>query len=103
MQLLRSRLIVTGIPPKREIKNSERPPGRRVFKQCTLCGKEWSTKGEFLKDEEIHLIGYQWNRKKFRSGEGVAGLLLFTHIISECGTTLGIAARKFKARIAAVE
>lgn len=100
---MRSRLIVNGIPPKREKKNSERPLGRRVFKQCTMCGKEWPTKEEFLKDEGLHLIGYQWNRKKFRSGEGVAGLLLFTHISSECGTTMGIAARKFKSRIAAVE
>lgn len=69
---------------------------RVVFKQCTLCGEEWSTKDEFLGDEDIHLNGYQWNRKKLRAGEDIAGLLIFTHRKAECGTTIGIAARKFK-------
>lgn len=67
-----------------------------VFKQCTMCGKEWSTKDDFLGDEEIRLNGYQWNKKKLRAGEDLAGLLIFTHAKSECFTTLGIEARRFK-------
>lgn len=66
------------------------------FKRCTMCGSEWSTKDEFLEDREIFLNGYQWNRKKFRSGEGFAGLLIFTHRKADCGTSLAIAANKFK-------
>lgn len=68
-----------------------------MFKQCSMCGKEWSTKDEFLNDDDVHLNGYQWNKKKLRAGEDIAGLLIFTHRKAECGTTLGIAARKFKA------
>ncbi len=67
-----------------------------VFKQCTMCGKKWSTLDDFLGDEEIRLNGYQWNKKKLHSGEALAGLLIFTHAKSECYTTLGIQARKFK-------
>ena len=67
-----------------------------VFKRCTMCGAEWPTKDEFLEDREIHLNGYQWNRKKFRSGEGFTGLLIFTHRKEACGTSLAIAANKFK-------
>ncbi len=61
-----------------------------------MCGKKWSTKDEFLGDEEIRLNGYQWNRKKLHSGEDLAGLLIFTHAKTECYTTLGIEARRFK-------
>ena len=61
-----------------------------------MCGAEWATKDEFLDDREIHLNGYQWNRKKFRSGEGFTGLLIFTHRRAHCGTSLAIAATKFK-------
>ena len=67
-----------------------------VFKRCTMCGIEWVTKEEFLNDRDIHLNGYQWNRKKFRSGEGFAGLLIFTHRRTQCGTSLAIAATQFK-------
>jgi hypothetical protein len=67
-----------------------------VFKQCTMCGKKWSTKDDFLGDAEIRLNGYQWNKKKLHVGEDLAGLLIFTHAKSECFTTLGIEARKFK-------
>ena len=66
------------------------------FKKCTMCGMEWSTKDDFLNDKDIRLNGYQWNKKKLRSGEEAAGLLIFTHTITTCCTTLGIEARKFK-------
>lgn len=61
-----------------------------------MCGVEWGSKDEFLDDRDIHLNGYQWNRKKFRSGDGFAGLLIFTHRAAGCGTSLAIAATKFK-------
>jgi hypothetical protein len=77
------------------VKKTRSFPG--IFKRCTMCGVEWATKDEFLHDREIHLNGYQWNRKKFRSGEGFAGLLVFTHRKAHCGTSLAIAATKFKA------
>lgn len=66
------------------------------FKRCTMCGTEWPTKDDFLDDRHIHLNGYQWNRKKLRSGEGFAGLLIFTHRKDQCGTSLAIEATKFK-------
>ena len=83
---------------KREEKHNTTPefPHARVFKECTMCGKRWSTKDEFLGDEEVHLNGYQWNKKKLRLGEDVSGLLIFTHVRSNCCTTLGIEARKFR-------
>jgi len=77
-------------------KSIDRPAQAGIFKQCTMCGKEWPTKDDFLRDEEIRLNGYQWNKKKLRAGEDLAGLLIFTHAKSECFTTLGIEARKFK-------
>lgn len=67
-----------------------------LFKECTMCGQQWSTKDDFLEDEEIHLNGYQWNKKKLRSGESIAGLLIFTHAKSGCRTTLGIEAGRFR-------
>jgi len=76
------------------MKRNKPIPG--IFKRCTMCGDEWPTMEEFLSDRTIHLNGYQWNRKKFRSGEGFAGLLIFTHRKAECGTSLAIAAGKFK-------
>ena len=67
-----------------------------LFKECTMCGTQWLTKDDFLGDKEVHLNGYQWNKKKLRSGEGVSGLLIFTHVKADCCTTLGIEARKFR-------
>jgi hypothetical protein len=64
-----------------------------------MCDAAWATKDEFLDDKEIHLNGYQWNRKKFRSGEGFAGLLIFTHRKAQCGTSLAIAASSFKTEV----
>jgi hypothetical protein len=74
----------------------DRRAGSEVFKKCTMCGKTWPTKDDFLGDDEIRLNGYQWNKKRLRAGENLAGLLIFTHAKEECFTTLGIEARKFK-------
>jgi hypothetical protein len=61
------------------------------FKQCSLCGKEWRTKEEFLGDRTLALNGHQHNRKKISVGGQTGGLLIFTHLTEECGTSLAIA------------
>jgi hypothetical protein len=66
------------------------------FKRCTLCGRVWQTRDEFLLDEENCLNGYQYNRKKVIAGLPVCGLLLFTHRTVACGTTLAVAASRFR-------
>jgi hypothetical protein len=68
------------------------------FKRCTLCGREWTTREEFLNDMTLHLNGHQWNRKKVQSGELAEGLLIFTHNVEECGTSLAVAASQFRER-----
>lgn len=70
----------------------------KIFKVCTLCGKRWQTKDDFLGDAEVHLNGYQWNKKKLRSGEEMCGLLIFTHARESCYTTLGIEAKRFRVK-----
>jgi len=79
------------------VKRTKNFPG--IFKRCTMCGSEWQTKEDFLNDRDVLLNGYQWNRKKFRSGEGFAGLLIFTHRKALCGTSLAIAAGSFKTEV----
>jgi hypothetical protein len=66
------------------------------FKRCTLCGKEWTTREEFLTDMTLHLNGHQWNRKKVQAGELAGGLLIFTHKVEDCGTSLAIVASQFR-------
>jgi hypothetical protein len=58
-----------------------------MFKQCSLCGKVWSAREEFLSDEDIELVGYQVNFKQLTSG-----YFLFNH---SCKTTLAIKAIEF--------
>jgi len=66
------------------------------FKKCTLCGKVWQTKEDFLNDKKVILNGYQWNIKKIRLGQHSPGLLVFTHRIKECGTSIAIWASSLK-------
>jgi hypothetical protein len=40
--------------------------------------------------------GYQVNRRRIEAGLPAEGVLLFTHKTEHCGTTLGIAASKFR-------
>ena len=74
----------------------ENPSKEKIFKECTMCGKRWASKDEFLSDAEVHLNGYQWNKKRLRSGEDICGLLIFTHAKESCYTTLGIEAQRFR-------
>ena len=68
----------------------------QLFKRCTLCGMEWRTRDEFLNDETNRLEGYQGEKRRIISGMPAEGLLLFTHQVQGCGTTLAIAASRFK-------
>jgi hypothetical protein len=71
---------------------------QQIFKRCTLCGKEWATREEFLNDVTLELNGHQWNKKKVLAGEPAEGLLIFTHRTRECGTSLALTASKFRQR-----
>lgn len=66
------------------------------FKRCSLCGYTWNSMEEFLNDKTVVLNGYQWNRYNVKLQSGTGGLLLFTHHHADCGTTLALAASKFK-------
>lgn len=66
------------------------------FKLCTFCGREWKTKEDFLQDRDVFLDGYQVIRKRLLEGLPAEGLLIFTHRVSNCGTSLAIAATKFR-------
>lgn len=68
----------------------------QLFKRCTLCGREWITREEFLSDETNRLEGYQGEKRRIISGLPAEGLLLFTHQVQGCGTTMAIAASRFK-------
>lgn len=72
-----------------------------VFKECPLCGKVWRGPREFLSDKNLSLNGYQWNVKKALRGEHTTGLLIFTHRVKRCGTTLAVLASKFRMRAGA--
>lgn len=66
------------------------------FKRCTLCAAEWETRDDFLNDDYITLDGYVYLKRRVVSGVPPEGLLLFTHRAPQCGTTLAIAASRFK-------
>lgn len=72
------------------------PTTEAPFKRCSMCRKEWHTREEFLADRTMVMDGYQVNRRRIEAGLPPEGILLFTHRIKKCGTTLGIAASKFR-------
>lgn len=67
-----------------------------AFKRCTLCGAEWKDRDEFLHDPSLVLNGYQGNLRQLMSGRQRQGLLLFTHTVEGCGTTLAFDPSEFK-------
>ncbi len=69
-----------------------------MFKKCSLCTCEWSTRDEFLNDPENHFEGYVYLKTRALDGVPVEGLLLFTHCHPQCGTTLAIAASRFRSQ-----
>ena len=67
-----------------------------MFKICSLCTHEWATCDEFLNDSENRFEGYVYLKHNALDGVPVQGLLLFTHRHAQCGTTLAIAASRFR-------
>jgi len=59
------------------------------FKTCPHCSKTWSSRDEFLSDDDIGLVGYQVDFEEL-----ALGLFLFNH--SACQTTLAIRADLLK-------
>ena len=59
-----------------------------VFKKCTSCGYEWSSRQEFLAHIDTELVGYQVHFEKLE-----LGFFLFNHMT--CRSTFSIHAAKF--------
>ena len=57
------------------------------FKKCSNCGFKWTSRGSFLADSNLHIIGYQANFKALTTG-----LFYFNH---SCKGTLAIQAYLF--------
>jgi hypothetical protein len=70
--------------------------GRIAFKRCTLCGTVWQRRDDFLADPTVILDGYQGSLRGLLTGRQKRGLLLFTHRIDGCGTTLACDPCDFK-------
>jgi hypothetical protein len=62
-----------------------------VFKLCTNCGTSWPTCADFVADPTLEVTAYQ---ACFEDPEG--GVFLLTHGTECCGTTLAIAAGRFR-------
>ncbi len=61
----------------------------KIFKKCTCCEFPWFSRTEFLKDENIELVGYQTNFCELE-----LGYFLFNHLT--CESTIAIPAGLFK-------
>ncbi len=57
------------------------------FKECAMCGRSWADLSEFVLDIELRVDGYQ---ACFLKPE--MGLVLVTHEVEGCGTTLAVRA-----------
>mgnify|MGYP006971722401 CR=1 FL=1 len=69
----------------------EQSPGENSpFKVCPSCRHVWATRGDFLSDPAVSVVGYQAH---FVSLE--LGLFYFNHDVPECGTTLSLPAQAF--------
>ena len=71
------------------------PEQNLSFKRCSLCNAVWQTKDDFLQDPNLRLNGYQFTSLKFQNSSR-GGVLLFTHTLEECGTTLAVYAQILK-------
>ena len=58
------------------------------FKECTMCGKVWREREEFLNDRELQVSGYIAHFKELE-----LGLFLFNH--EPCKSTLAVKAKRF--------
>ncbi len=66
------------------------------YKRCTLCGKEWYDKEAFILDKNLHFNGHQINFQKLAESIPQKGLLIFTHKILGCGTSLAVPAEDYR-------
>lgn len=53
-----------------------------MFKKCAVCRHIWTTRQDFIADQNVEIIGYQSNFVELE-----AGLLYFNH---SCNSTLAI-------------
>jgi hypothetical protein len=58
------------------------------FKECTMCGKVWPEREEFLRDRDVRVSGYIAHFKELE-----LGLFLFNH--EPCKSTLAVKAKRF--------
>lgn len=63
--------------------------GMQAFKKCSCCSIPWFNRDEFLRDTNIHLIGYQANFSHLE-----LGYFLFNHLT--CQSTIAVPAGQFK-------
>jgi hypothetical protein len=63
-----------------------------TFKDCTKCKHAWTTRDEFLHDDEIVLIGFLANNDEFEKGA-----YLFNHVPAgnTCNTSFGLYVSSF--------
>ncbi len=59
------------------------------FKKCTCCDAPWFSREDFLKDNDIDLVGYQVN-----FGDLELGFFLFNHLA--CESTIAVHAGMFR-------
>jgi hypothetical protein len=60
------------------------------FKTCPCCNASWRTRTEFLTDEALTINGYAPDFDNL-----LDGLLLFTHQVKSCCSTMGLKAKHF--------
>jgi hypothetical protein len=55
------------------------------FKSCSCCEHRWETRDDLLEDTDVQLVGYQADFADLDRG-----LLLFTHLTRDCGSTMAL-------------
>jgi hypothetical protein len=58
------------------------------FKRCSLCGKEWTGRKDFLSDGDVVLNDHKGTLTGDLVHELDKGLMVFVHQAPRCGTTL---------------
>ena len=61
-----------------------------IFLTCSMCGKKWKTRDDFLDDVSLEINGYQVDFERLEWS-----LFLFTHMIDECHSTIAVQADRF--------
>ena len=62
-----------------------------LYKICSMCGKTWYRPADLVSDQLLRLNGYQ-----AAVPDSEKGLLLFTHEVVGCYSTLGVPALDFR-------